>query len=240
MKNLLKKLAEFEPTGFPVLNLVLDTGVNENGKTTHEIFVRDQLREAEGKYEEGTSEYESFQKDVEKINTFLEKIRPETETVTIFACAGANDFFETLQLAVPVDENFFAVTERPQMRQLAQIRDRNPRVAAVLADTNSAQIFLFGRGRRLAQQEIEGTKTNRSEVGGWSQMRYQRHVDNFHQQHARETIGELTELARKENIEYIVLSGNQAVTRRRAALPAQGRGARGAGPRTGKALAGFT
>jgi peptide subunit release factor 1 (eRF1) len=42
-------------------------------------------------------------------------------------------------------------------------------------------------------------------------MRYQRHTDNFHQQHAKEVMAELEKLCREEQIERVILSGDDTV-----------------------------
>ena len=42
-------------------------------------------------------------------------------------------------------------------------------------------------------------------------MRYQRHVDNFHQQHAKEIVSELEKLVRNDRVEQIILAGDEAV-----------------------------
>jgi peptide subunit release factor 1 (eRF1) len=211
MKNLLQKLAGFEPTGFPFLNFYLNAQVNENGQRTFDVFVRNQLNEAEKNYAEETSERESFNRDAKKILDYLETVRPTAQGVAIFACAGADDFFETIELDMPIDEDYFFISDRPHLYPLAHLRDRYPRYAVLLADTNSAQIYVFGRGRTFSHEEIQSTKTNRTEVGGWSQMRYQRHIDNFHKQHAKECIDELEKIVRDDQIKRIILCGNEAV-----------------------------
>ncbi|MDQ3799920.1 MAG: hypothetical protein M3384_10740 [Acidobacteriota bacterium] len=211
MKNLLQKLAGFEPTGFPFLNFYLNAQVNENGQRTFDVFVRNQLNEAEKNYAEETSERESFNRDSKKILDYLETVRPTAQGVAIFACAGADDFFETVELDMPIDEDYFFISDRPHLYPLAHLRDRYPRYAVLLADTNSAQIYVFGRGKTFSHEEIQSTKTNRTEVGGWSQMRYQRHIDNFHKQHARECIDELEKIVRDDNLKRIILCGNEAV-----------------------------
>lgn len=211
MKNLLQKLAGFEPTGFPFLNFYLNAQVNENGQRTFDVFVRNQLNEAEKSYAEETSERESFNRDAKKILDYLETVRPTAQGVAIFACAGADDFFETIELDMPIDEDYFFISDRPHLYPLAHLRDRYPRYAVLLADTNSAQIYVFGRGKTFSHEEIQSTKTNRTEVGGWSQMRYQRHIDNFHKQHAKECIEELETIVRNDNIKRIILCGNEAV-----------------------------
>ena len=211
MKNLLEKLARFEPTGFPFLSVYLDARVNENGQRTVDVFVRNELSEAEKNYGEETSERESFDRDSQKILEYIETIRPTAQGAAIFACAAADDFFQTVELDVPVEDNLFAITDRPYVFPLAHLRDLYPRYAVLQADTNQARIYVFGRGRTFTREEIQSTKTNRTEVGGWSQMRYQRHIDNFHKQHAKECIEELEKLMRDENISRLILSGNEAV-----------------------------
>lgn len=211
MKNLLEKLARFEPTGFPFLNIYLDARVNENGQRTLDVYVKNELSEAEKNYGEGTSERESFDRDRQKVLDYVENIPATAEGVAIFACAAADDFFQAVELKMPFDENLFVIADRPYVFPLAHVRDLHPRYAVLQADTNQAQIYIFGRGRTFNREEIQGTKTNRSEVGGWSQMRYQRHIDNFHKQHARECVEELEKIVRDENITRVILSGNEAV-----------------------------
>jgi len=46
-----------------------------------------------------------------------------------------------------------------------------------------------------------------SACGGWSQARYQRHIENFHLQHVKEVIDTLDALVRDEEIEHIVAAG---------------------------------
>jgi peptide chain release factor subunit 1 len=211
MKNLLEKLARFEPTGFPFLSVYLDARVNENGQRTMDVFVRNELSEAEKNYAAETSERESFDRDAQKILEYIETIRPTAQSAAIFACAAADDFFQTVELDVPVEDNLFAITDRPYVFPLAHLRDLYPRYAVLQADTNQARIYVFGRGRTFTREEIQSTKTNRTEVGGWSQMRYQRHIDNFHKQHAKECVEELEKIMRDENISRLILSGNEAV-----------------------------
>ena len=53
-------------------------------------------------------------------------------------------------------------------------------------------------------------KTKQTKVGGWSQARYQRHVQNYHLQHAKEVVDMLEKIVLEENIEHIVIAGDQA------------------------------
>ena len=51
----------------------------------------------------------------------------------------------------------------------------------------------------------------RTRVGGWSQMRYQRHVDNFHLLHAKEVVEALERVVREEDAGHIVLAGDEVI-----------------------------
>jgi peptide chain release factor subunit 1 len=114
-------------------------------------------------------------------------------------------------LSVPLKRHDFHVNERPHLYPLARVIDQNPRYIALLADTNSARLFVFGLGNMLGREEMQHIKLSRTQVGGWSQMRYQRHVDNFHLQHAKEVVEVLDRVVREEAVEHIVLSGDEVI-----------------------------
>jgi peptide subunit release factor 1 (eRF1) len=131
--------------------------------------------------------------------------------VAIFACSGVNDFFETIQLTAPLGESRIYVYNQPHLYQLARVEAEYPRYAAVLTDTNSARIFVFGLGQTLETEEIKGKKVHRVKVGGWSQARYQRRAENAHQQHAQEVVERLSKLVREENVSRILIAGDAVI-----------------------------
>lgn len=155
---------------------------------------------------------ESFHRDVERILAWLrDEARPSANGLAIFACAGEDDFFEAVQLEVPIDRHELFVGATPRLLPLARLADRYRRYAAVILDTNSARIFVFGLGELEDAGEIEGEKMRRSEAGGWSQARFQRHVDNFALHHVKEVVDALDEIVRTDAIARVVLAGDEAV-----------------------------
>src|SRR3954453_13442844 len=208
--NFLQKLLDVEPDKGPFISAYLDTSVNENGKRTFEIVLRKQISEHLATLPEESDERQAFEQDVEKINAHLENLDTEIQGVAIFACSGAG-LFKVYEFQVPFDENLFFVFDRPHLYPLIKLVSQNRRFAVAQADTNSAHIYVFGRGEVFSREDIQNEKTNRSEVGGWSQMRYQRHVDNFHQQHAKEIVSELEKLVREDRIDRVILAGDETV-----------------------------
>lgn len=212
LKTLLERLAAFEPTEYPFISLYLNAQANDRGRDDYGLFVRQELEARAKTFEPRTQERESFDRDVERIKDYLEKeVRPSANGVAIFACSGANDFFEAAQLDAPIERNRLFVYDHPHLYPLARLMDQHPRYAVLVADTNSAQIFVFGYGHLIDHDEIQNVKTNRSQVGGWSQMRYQRHVENYHLHHAKEVVDALDRIVREDNIEKVILSGDQTV-----------------------------
>ncbi|MGI8670651.1 MAG: Vms1/Ankzf1 family peptidyl-tRNA hydrolase, partial [Aridibacter sp.] len=128
----------------------------------------------------------------------------------IFACAAEN-YFLKIEFDVPFETNKFFVENKPSIYPLARLIDQNPEFAVVLADSNMAKLFIMQRGKVLNNEEIENTTYSRSDEGGWSQKRFQKHIDEMRKQHAREVMEELETVLREEDIRHFVIAGNKDV-----------------------------
>src|SRR5437763_6594048 len=209
-KDLMERLAAREPTEFPFISLYLNAQANERGRDQFDLFVRQELDARARTYAPHTPERESFDRDAERVNKYLEQeVRPSANGLAVFACAGANDFFEATQLDVPIERNQLFVYHQPHLYPLARLIGQHPRYAVLLADTNSARIYVFMRGQTIDHKEVQNIKIKRTQVGGWSQMRYQRHVENYYLHHAKEVIDTLDRVVRQDKIEKIILSGDE-------------------------------
>ena len=215
------RLVSFPPTTFPVLSLYLNAEPNEHGQDDVERFLRRELAARGRTFEPHSADRESYDKDVEKIQRWVaEELRPSANGVAIFACSGADDFFEAVQLEAPVKEHRLYVYNQPQLYELARLTDAYPRYAAVVLDSQLARIFVFALGGTVGEAQVEGVPTKRIQAGGWSQARYQRRNDNERQQHAKEVVSALDRIVKQEEIGYILLAGDEvAVPAIRAELP---------------------
>ena len=208
--KLMQRLLNFEPTPAPVISLYLDARVNETGQRTFMPFVRKQLNERSKSYD--SEERQSIEEDFVRITRYLETQLPDkVQGLAIFACSAANDWFEVGYFEAPFERNRLFVSDRPHLYPLARLIDQYRRYAVVLADTNRAQIFVFATGRAVERQELQNVKTKHAKVGGWSQARYQRHEENYHLQHAKEVVETLEKIVRDEDIEHVILAGDEAV-----------------------------
>ena len=205
LREQLDRLAGFAPTELPVLSLYLNMAPNEHGKDHYGPFLRKTFPERILTLQGAARK--SVERDVERINDYLAKqVRASANGLAIFACAGENDFFEAVQLDVPLDHQWLYIGAVPHLYPLARLNDQNPRYAALLVDTNSARVFVFGLRSTEARQQVTNVKTRKTMAGGWSQARYQRHLDNFHQQHMKEVVDVLDRVVRDERINHIVVA----------------------------------
>lgn len=210
-QQLLDSLLTFEPASAPVVSLYLDARVNETGKRVFMPFVRKQLGERVKSYPQNSPERESIEQDFVRIMRYLEDgVREPTQGVALVACAAKDDYFQVGQFDAHFERNRLLVSDRPHLYPLARLIDRYRPYAVVLADTNRAQIFVFAAGRAVEQDAIENVKTKHTSVGGWSQSRYQRHTENYHLHHAKEVVDALERTVREEQIEQIILAGDEA------------------------------
>ena len=208
----LDRLARWEPVPHPVISLYLNAQPDQRGKDHYEAFLRKELNARARSYPLRSPERESFEKDAERIRAYLsEELPPSANGVAIFACHARDGFFEAVPLDAPIDENHLAVAGQPHLYPLARILDQHPRYAVVVTDSRSARVFVFGRGRVVERKELESPSMSRTSAGGWSQMRYQRHVENFHQQHAKELVAVLERVVREERVGQVVLAGEETI-----------------------------
>jgi peptide chain release factor subunit 1 len=204
-------LARMEPTALPLLSVYLNTGVNETGRTTHELFLRKELRQRATTFAERSAERDSLDRDRGRIERYLaEELQPSTRGVALFTCAGA-DVFEAMQLQVPFTANRLVVSDRPHLYPLVRLDEGHPRYAALVVDTNSARIFVFGTGATIDTVDVQNPKTKHVKTGGWSQARFQRHVENMHLHHAKEVVERLDHIVSAEAIEHVVIAGDEVI-----------------------------
>ena len=208
----LDELAAFEPNGFPFISLYLNMQPDQHGRDNFDSFVRKEFNARTKLFAPESLELASFKQDIARIRAYLRNdVRPSANGLAIFACAGANDYFKAVQLDAPIHRHRLHVNGRPHLYPLARVIDQYPRYVALLADTNSARLFVFGLGKVLDREELHNVKMSRTQVGGWSQMRYQRHVDNYHLHHAKELVEMLDRVMREEAAEHIILAGDEVI-----------------------------
>jgi peptide chain release factor subunit 1 len=206
----LDRLASTDTGPFPVISLYLNLQANEQGRAQFEPFLRKELAERVKTYPANGPERDSLEQDAEKIRAYVGGIDGSVSGLALFASHGA-DLFETIEMSAPLEEHRLFIGNQPHLYPLARVIDEYPRYLALVTDTHSARILVFATNAVEKTTQIEGTKTKHHKKGGWSQARYQRHVENFHQQHAKEVVEAVAKIVREEAIDKIVVAGDEVI-----------------------------
>ena len=155
----METLAALEPSPFPVISLYLSLTPNQNGRESHEQFVRKVFSDRAKALPAESPERESFEKDAERIRQYLDDEKQQSwQGLAIFACSGA-ELFEAIPLETPFDDHWLFVGSSPHLYPLAKLVDTYPRYAAVSLDTNKARIQVFS----LAAAERDRTGRQRQD-----------------------------------------------------------------------------
>ena len=161
----LDRLGSVDTGPFPVVSLYLNLQPDERGRDRFEPFLRKELAERMRTYPASGPERDSLDKDAEQIRAYVAEVDPALNGLALFACSGAH-LFEALPLAAGVDHHRLYISNQPHLYPLAQILGTSPRYLALLADTNSARIFVFAATGVERVEQIDGIKTKRTKIGG--------------------------------------------------------------------------
>jgi peptide chain release factor subunit 1 len=206
LREQLDRLTAFEPTDAPVLSLYLDMRPDQHGRSQYAPFLRKVLAER-SRVLKGDAR-KSFDADVERIQSYLDGVAASANGLAVFACAAHDGFFEALELDVPLEHHWLYIGSVPHLYPLMRLNDQFPRYAALLVDTNAARLFVFGLGTKEGHTEVRNVKTRKTSMGGWSQARYQRHMENFHLHHMKEVVEVLDRVVREERIDRVLIASD--------------------------------
>ena len=214
LKDLMRRLAGATSTEAPILSLYIDVRPEAHGERPGErselTVVRDRLNAIADTLEPHTDARESFDADRRRIEQLLEsEDLNETDGVAVFACEriglwepiGSNTEFETQVSAGPTADLF----------QLARLLDESISAVVAVVDTNTCRLFVTRRGDLLEREgpDEPPDEHKRTDVGGWSQARYQRHVDMQDKRFAKEAALAIERLVQRERAQHVILAGEE-------------------------------
>lgn len=205
----LDRLARFTNAPMPVVSLYLDFTADQHGRQTYDAFLERAFAEPGETYASDSTFREALTRDEARIRAYLndELQLPGPAAVAIFCCNGGAELFEAIPLDTPIDGHMLYVDEEPHLFPLARAAEQYATYAALVVNTNTARLFVCATGAVQHAETIENEKTQRVAVGGWSQARYQRHVDDLHLKHMKEVAEAVERLVREEGVKAIILSG---------------------------------
>jgi peptide chain release factor subunit 1 len=99
------------------------------------------------------------------------------------------------------------VGSHPDLLQLEALLEVYESFCTVLVDSAKARLFLAELGRIDEQSAFLDDVPGRHDQGGWSQARYQRHVDDHRHRHLKHTAEVLFRFFRRRAFDHLILGG---------------------------------
>lgn len=214
LRDLMRRLAEVESTDAPVLSAYIDVRpeaqAGRPGERNELTLVRDRLNALVDGLELRSDARASFMADRQRIEDLLASREVnDANGIALFACShlglweaiGAEATFDTQISAGPTADLF----------QLARLLDDQVSAVVAVVDTNTCRLFVTRRGSLLERQGPDegNAEHTRHDTGGWSQARFQRHVDMQDKRFAKEAAEAIERLVRREHPAHVLLAGDE-------------------------------
>lgn len=213
-KKELKNLARIKTSPAPVITCYLNCDqTDEKQLEKSRIFLKNFLAESKKILPAGSKEFKGFKKDAEKIKKEFENILGDTSTrgLVIFACSQA-DCWKVLRSPIAVKSQA-RLSDAAYLVPLVKINEELLRAVFVRLDPKEAEIIIERQGEVEAREKIEQYFPDRVDAGGWSQMRFQRHIEKHLERNLKKVYKILKEVIKDRRVGYLFLIGEEELRR---------------------------
>lgn len=214
LRALMRRLADAVSPDAPILSIYLDTRPEAQGGRPGErnelVLVRDRLNTLQDSLALRSDARASFDADRARIEALLESEElNETDGVAIFACDRIG-LWEAIGAQVPFDTQVSA-GPTAELFQLARLLDDQVSAVVAVVDTNTCRLFITRRGALVERPgaDEDPAEHTRHDTGGWSQARFQRHVDMQDKRFAKESADAIDRLVEREWPAHVILAGDE-------------------------------
>jgi peptide chain release factor subunit 1 len=184
-----RRLAEYRAKRGSAISLYLDLAPTDS-PTPRDASARLNALLADGQKDAaprglGHEEKEALKRDFERIERYFEHefVRDGAHGVAVF-CAGLDDVFIQLHLADPVPDGI-KVEREFYLAPLAPLVGRGDGALVAVLNRERGSLYRLRAGRLEQAADLSEEQPRRHDQGGWSQSRFQRHIDELAAEHFR-------------------------------------------------------
>ncbi len=209
-RALLRRLAEWDPAGFPVTSVYLSVdGRRFPRRSDYEVRLDELLRRGRSQTESmGKEAARSVEADLSAVSSFVRDRfeRSAVRGIAVFSATAAG-LWEEVLLPRPVRDRA-VVGAQPDLLPLHALLETYESMCTALVDYEKARVFVAELGRIEEESDVWDEVPGRHEQGGWAQMRFQRHVDDHRQKHLKHVANVLFKLLKRRPFDHLVLAGS--------------------------------
>jgi peptide chain release factor subunit 1 len=213
-QELLRKLADWETGGLPVTTLYLDVdGRRYVRRKDYVVRMEGLLKHPAGAPDRGDREaFSSFDRDRQRIRAFVADEFERSGRVrglALFSCSGAN-LWEAISLPQPVRDRS-VVGPRPHLLPLEALLEQAETFCTAVVDREKARLVVSRLGVAEDISRVLDDVPGQHDQGGWSQPRYQRHIEDHVQRHLKHVAEAVLRLHQERGFDHLVLAGPDEV-----------------------------
>ena len=166
-----------------------------------------QLKERRG--ELGHEAGKALARDLERVEEWFESdfSREGVRGVALFA-AGADDFFLPLTLPWPVEDEA-RIAPQLYLAPLVRLVGRDDGALVAYVGRERGDVYRLRAGELIAIADESAEIPGRHDQGGWSQGRYERHIETMVDRHLRDVAAALDRCVRRLRDVRVVLAGTE-------------------------------
>jgi peptide chain release factor subunit 1 len=209
-REFLRKLAEWSSNGIPVSSLYLDVDGRRYPRRQDYMVRAEHLcheLKRQGK-EHGLDRQAStsVSQDVDRMLDYLRQMdRGSTRGVALFS-ASKSDLWEPVTAPRPLKDRA-TLAPNPYVSPLEALIETYESFCTVLVDRARARIFIARMGQIKEGTDIFDDVPGRHDQGGWSQARYQRHIEDHAAQHMKHVAEVLLRFYKVRKFDHLILAG---------------------------------
>jgi peptide chain release factor subunit 1 len=146
-----------------------------------------------------------LERDFERMRRWFDEefSREGTRGLALFA-AGGDGFWRPLQLGEPVKDSA-TINRAFQLAPLAPLLGRGDGVLVAVVGRERGDVYRLRRGELVPEADHTEDAPRRHDQGGWSQARFQRHIDTLAAEHMSTVAEELDRRVRNGGVDAVVI-----------------------------------
>lgn len=148
---------------------------------------------------------QALDRESEKILNFLETWKPRLRSLVIFS-SQPSEIWEVIELDVSLP-TLVDVDATTKTGLLTRLLDEYPRLAVVVVQRDKAVIYLSEQRISEEAAQVTSNVPGQHDQGGWSQGRFERHIEFHVAEHLKKVVEELNILSQSQSFEWLVTGG---------------------------------
>lgn len=147
------------------------------------------------------------EREKDRVSDFLETWSPAGRGLAVFSSEPAG-IWEVVELGVLVP-TFVSVDTTTHTGVLTRVLDEWPRFVVAIVQRDEAEIYIAEQRAADEEAQITSHVPGQHDQGGWSQARFQRHIEVHVERHLKKVADELQRLYYDQPFKRLVVGGTE-------------------------------